>query len=94
MGKTAHGRMRGVPGACAGVLIVLSAGCGDQRPPSPIAPGAPVKHATKDNAGLVTSSIVDGDSMIALAYLHKSCWEPGGTVQVDGRTGTIHALPW
>ncbi len=61
---------------------------------APLAAGTGVKHATKDNAGVVTSSVVEGDQVVALAYVHKSCWEPGGTVTVDGRTGTIHALPW
>ena len=60
----------------------------------PVAAGAGVKHATKDNAGSVTSSILEGDTTIALAYLHRTCWEPGGTVVVDGRTATVHALPW
>ena len=61
---------------------------------APIAPGATVKHPAKDNAGVVTSSIVDGDHTLALAYLHRSTWEPGGTVEVDGRAATVHALPW
>ena len=60
----------------------------------PIAAGAVVKHPTKANAGHVTSAVVDGDHTIALAYLHRTCWEPGGTVEVDGRTATVHALPW
>jgi folate-binding protein YgfZ len=44
--------------------------------------------------GTVTSSIVDGEVTRALAYLHRSCWEPGRTVEVDGRTATVHELPW
>ncbi|MGN6104515.1 MAG: CAF17-like 4Fe-4S cluster assembly/insertion protein YgfZ [Kofleriaceae bacterium] len=61
---------------------------------APIAAGAQVKHATKDNAGKVTSAIADGDSTRALAYIHRTCWEAGGTVEVDGRTATIFELPW
>ncbi len=61
---------------------------------APIARGAQVKHPTKDNAGAVTSSIVDGDHTRALAYLHRTCWEPGGTVEIDGRRGIVHELPW
>lgn len=56
--------------------------------------GTPVKHPAKDNAGVVTSSIADGDSTRVLAYLHRTCWEPGGTVEIAGRKGTVFALPW
>jgi folate-binding protein YgfZ len=61
---------------------------------APIATGAGIKHPAKDNAGLVTSAVVDGDSTRALAYLHRTCWEPGGVVEVDGRKGTVFELPW
>lgn len=63
---------------------------------APIAAGAPVKHPAKDNAGSVTSSVVaeDGASTLALAYLHRTTWEPGGTVEVAGRAATVHELPW
>jgi folate-binding protein YgfZ len=61
---------------------------------APIAKGAIVKHASKDNAGVVTSAIVDGDSTRALAYVHRTCWDPGGAIEVDGRKGTIYELPW
>jgi folate-binding protein YgfZ len=44
--------------------------------------------------GAVTSAIADGDATLALAYLHRSCWEPGGTVEVAGRRATVHELPW
>jgi len=55
----------------------------------PVAPGAEV--APK---GIVTSAVVDGDSVRALAYLHRSCWEPGGTVTVAGREAKVFELPW
>lgn len=67
---------------------------------APIAQGAQVKHPAqsgrpaKDNAGVVTSSVVDGDTTRVLAYLHRTCWEPGGTVEMDGRKGTVFELPW
>ena len=61
---------------------------------APIAQGAPIKHPAKDNAGQVTSSIVDGNVTRALAYLHRTCWEPGGTVEIDGRRGIVYELPW
>jgi folate-binding protein YgfZ len=58
---------------------------------APIAPGSALAAPAK---GSVTSSVVDGDATRALAYLHRSCWEPGGTVEVDGRRATVHELPW
>ena len=61
---------------------------------APLATGTPVKHPAKDNAGLITSAVVDGDSTRALAYLHRTCWEPGGVVEIEGRKGTVFELPW
>lgn len=61
---------------------------------APVAAGAAIKHPAKDNAGTVTSAVVDGDRVRALAYLHRTAWEPGGTVEIDGRRGTVHELPW
>jgi folate-binding protein YgfZ len=61
---------------------------------APIAVGATVKHPAKDNAGVVTSSVVDGETTRVLAYVHRTCWDPGGSVEIDGRAGTIFELPW
>ena len=58
---------------------------------APIASGTPLTAPAK---GSVTSSIVDGDATRALGYLHRTCWEPGSTLVVDGRTATVHELPW
>ncbi|HEU4735238.1 MAG TPA: hypothetical protein VFT22_45420 [Kofleriaceae bacterium] len=58
---------------------------------APIASGTPLAAPAK---GQVTSAIADGDSTRALAYLHRSCWDPGGTVEVAGRKATVHELPW
>lgn len=58
---------------------------------APIAAGTPIAAPAK---GQVTSSITDGDATRALAYLHRTCWEPGRTVEVNGRSATIHELPW
>lgn len=64
----------------------------------PVAHGTPVKHPAKDNAGVVTSSVTDGTTTHALAYLHRTAWEPGGTVEIAGPRGpmfgTIFELPW
>jgi len=61
---------------------------------APVAHGAPIKHAAKDNAGAVTSSVIDGDTTLALGYLHRTAWDVGGTVEVAGRRATVHELPW
>jgi len=58
---------------------------------APIAPGTALTAPAK---GSVTSSIADGDSTRALGFLHRTCWEPGGIVEVDGRKATVHELPW
>ncbi|HEX8108046.1 MAG TPA: hypothetical protein VF516_09985 [Kofleriaceae bacterium] len=58
---------------------------------APIAAGTALAAPAK---GTITSSIADGDATRALAYLHRSCWEPGGTVEVEGRRATVHELPW
>jgi len=61
----------------------------------PVPAGAGIKHANKDNAGTVTSSIAAGDgTTIALGYLHRTVWDVGGTVTIDGRRATVHELPW
>jgi folate-binding protein YgfZ len=58
---------------------------------APVAAGTALAAPAK---GTVTSAIVDGDATRALAYLHRSCWEPGGVVEVDGRKAQVHELPW
>ena len=62
---------------------------------APIAHGAPIKHPAKDSAGVVTSAVAAGDgTTLALGYLHRTTWDVGGTVEIDGRTATVHELPW
>jgi folate-binding protein YgfZ len=64
---------------------------GDQ----PVARGALIKHANKEKAGEVTSAIAAGDgTTIALGYLHRTVWDVGGTVTIEGRTATVRELPW
>jgi hypothetical protein len=60
----------------------------------PIPRGTVITHAAKENAGAVTSSVIDGDTTLALGYLHRTVWAPGGTVAIAGRTATVHELPW
>jgi len=62
---------------------------------APVPHGAPIHHANKDKAGEVTSSIAAGDgTTLALGYLHRTVWDVGGTVSIEGRTATVHELPW
>jgi hypothetical protein len=58
---------------------------------APVASGTALTAPAK---GTVTSSIVDGDATRALGFLHRTCWDPGGTIEVDGRKATVHELPW
>ncbi len=62
---------------------------------APIASGTRISHASKDNAGTVTSSVAAGDgTTLAIGYLHRTVWDVGGTVTIDGRSATVHELPW
>ena len=61
---------------------------------TPVAAGAVIKHPAKEQAGVVTSSVIDGETTLALCYLHRTCWEPGGVVEIDGRKAVVHELPW
>ena len=62
---------------------------------APIAAGANIRHENKDNAGKITSSIATGDGMtIALGYLHRTVWDVGGIVEIDGRKAIVRELPW
>jgi hypothetical protein len=62
---------------------------------TPVARGAVIVHPAKPQAGAVTSAIDAGDgTTLAIGYLHRTCWEPGGTVEIDGRRATVHELPW
>ena len=61
----------------------------------PIEHGAVIAHASRPQAGTVTSAVAGGDgTTLALGYLHRTCWEVGGTVEVAGRRATVKELPW
>lgn len=60
----------------------------------PVAPGTQIKHPAKDNAGAVTSSVVEGELTLALGYLHRTAWDVGAIVDIGGRKATVHELPW
>ncbi len=60
-----------------------------------VARGAPVKHAAREKAGVVTSSVVSPTfGAIAMAYLHRTVWEVGGEVEVEGRKAVVVELPF
>lgn len=62
---------------------------------APVAAGASIKHAAKENAGKLTSAIGAGDgTTIALGYLHRTVWDIGGAVEIAGRKATVRELPW
>lgn len=60
----------------------------------PVPAGTPIKHPAKDNAGVVTSSVVEGPLTLALGYLHRTAWDVGAVVDVGGRKATVYELPW
>jgi folate-binding protein YgfZ len=64
---------------------------GDAAP----AVGARVVHPARPDAGQVTSAVVSPRlGPIALAYLHRTAWDLGAEVEVDGVPATIVDLPF
>ncbi|MEO8844154.1 MAG: hypothetical protein ABI591_02955 [Kofleriaceae bacterium] len=62
---------------------------------APVPEHAPIKHPAKDHAGEVTSQVAgEAGTTLALGYLHRTTWDPGGIVEIDGRRATVHALPF
>ena len=60
-----------------------------------VARGAKIAAAGREDAGSVTSAVVDAArGSIALGYVHKSAWDPGSEVTVDGRPARVSALPF
>jgi folate-binding protein YgfZ len=63
-------------------------------PPLP-ARGARIRHPQRDDAGQVTSSAMSPSfGVIALGYLHRQVWQPGGQVTVDGQPAEVVELPF
>jgi folate-binding protein YgfZ len=61
---------------------------------APVA-GATIAAAGRDDAGKVTSQVVSPRfGPIALAYVHKSAWDPGTEVRVGEQTATVVELPF
>lgn len=62
---------------------------------APAAVGAPVATPERPRAGVVTSSVVSpAFGAIALAYVHRSAWDPGTEVEVAGRRARVVELPF
>jgi folate-binding protein YgfZ len=60
-----------------------------------VARGALVKHASRDKAGTVTSSALSpAFGAIAMAFLHRTVWDAGGEVEVEGRRARVVELPF
>lgn len=57
--------------------------------------GARIDHPAKPDAGHVTSSAVSpAFGAIALGFLHRQAWEPGGRVEVAGRSALVVEPPF
>ena len=57
--------------------------------------GARIQHPERDDAGQVTSVAVSpAFGPIALGYLHRKVWEPGGRVTVEGQPADVVELPF
>jgi tRNA-modifying protein YgfZ len=57
--------------------------------------GAGVSHPERKNAGVVTSAARSPDfGSIALAYLHRTVWDPGNRVTVGDRPAAVVELPF
>ena len=79
---------RGTPSRTLRGLRLLDGG-------GPPAPGARIRHPAREDAGQVTSSAVSpAHGPIALGFLHRQVWEPGGRVEVEGRPAEVVELPF
>ena len=79
--------------ALRGLRFVASGDSGDDT--SAVEPGSVVSHPEREKAGTVTSVAVSPTfGLIALAYLHRSVFEPGSKVTVAGREATVAELPF
>jgi glycine cleavage system aminomethyltransferase T len=57
--------------------------------------GARIDHPAKQDAGHVTSSALSpAFGTIALGFLHRQAWEPGGRVEVAGRSALVVEPPF
>jgi folate-binding protein YgfZ len=60
----------------------------------PAAAGAAVRAEGQDVGRVTTAGVSPRLGPIAMAYVHRKAFEPGTTVEVDGRPATVVALPF
>jgi folate-binding protein YgfZ len=54
-----------------------------------------IKHPAKESAGVLTSQVLgEAGTTLALGYLHRTTWDAGSIVEIDGRRATVHELPF
>lgn len=81
-------KARGTPSRMLRGLRFLDGG-------GPIQRGAGIQHPARQDAGHVTSSALSPTfGSIALGFLHRQVWEPGGEVQVAGRQAVVVEPPF
>jgi folate-binding protein YgfZ len=62
---------------------------------APVPEHGAIKHPAKDPAGAITSQVAgEAGTRLALGYLHRTAWDPGSVVEIDGRRATVHELPF
>jgi folate-binding protein YgfZ len=62
---------------------------------APVAAGTKLTSEVRPEAGVVTSSVISPrHGAIALAYVHKTVWEPGTKLLAGDRPATVSALPF
>ena len=59
----------------------------------PASPDTPVTRDGREVGRVTTAGVSPRLGPVAMAYVHRSANEPGTTVEVDGRTAVIAALP-
>jgi len=59
----------------------------------PASPDTPVTRDGREVGRVTTAGVSPRMGPVAMAYVHRSANEPGTTVEVDGRTAVIAALP-
>lgn len=81
-------KARGTPGRALRGLRMLDGG-------GPVPRGAGIRHPAREDAGHVTSSALSpAFGAIALGFLHRQVWEPGGEVEIAGRPAVVVETPF
>jgi folate-binding Fe-S cluster repair protein YgfZ len=59
----------------------------------PVSRDTPVMRDGREVGRVTTAGVSPRLGPVAMAYVHRSANEPGTTVEVDGRTAVVAALP-